>query len=58
MLEKDKEIKLQQIKTREFLQRNMQELPLRTFDEIENIIEPKAEGQDIYGLKNTSKGQR
>ena len=36
----------------------MQDLPLRSFDEIENIIDPKQESEDIYGLKNTAKGQK
>ena len=38
--EKDKEIKLYQVKLREFLQKNMRDLPLNTFDEIENIMNP------------------
>lgn len=40
IIEKDKEIKLQQIKLRQFLQKNMMDLPIDTFDEIEDIIEP------------------
>ena len=40
ILEKDKEIRLQQIKLREFLQKNMKDLPIDTFDAIEDIIEP------------------
>lgn len=39
IIEKDKEIRLHQVKLREFLQRNMKDLPLRTFDEIEDIID-------------------
>jgi len=52
--EKDKEIKLQQIKLREFLQKNMRDLPLKTFDEIENIMEynPDSLNEDVYGTKN------
>jgi hypothetical protein len=36
----------------------MQDLPLKSFDEIENIIDPRPEGEDVYGLKNTSKAQK
>jgi|TARA_B110000285_G_C15058382_1_gene580905 hypothetical protein len=36
----------------------MQDLPLKSFDEIENIINPRPEGGDVYGLKNTTKGQK
>jgi hypothetical protein len=39
IVEKDKEIKLYQIKLREFLQKNMKELPVSYFGEIENIID-------------------
>lgn len=53
IIEKDKEIKLQQIKLREFLQKNMKELPIETFDEIENIIDPvlQPKNADVYGTK-------
>jgi hypothetical protein len=37
-MEKDKEIKLVHIKLREFLQKNIKELPDNTFEEIETII--------------------
>lgn len=38
LMEKDKEIKLVHIKLREFLQKNIKELPDNTFEEIETII--------------------
>lgn len=48
ILEKDKEIKLLHIKLREFLQRNMKELPIKSFDEIENIIGEPRKMADTY----------
>jgi len=37
--EKDKEIRLHHVKLREFLQKNMKDLPLKSFEEIEDIID-------------------
>ena len=37
----------------------MKELPLKTFDEIENIIDPTTrDNSDIYGLKQANNGRR
>lgn len=52
--EKDKEIKLYQIKLREFLQKNMRDLPLNTFDEIENIMAPQHEDSRKRGMLSLS----
>ena len=38
VIEKDKEIKMHQVKLREFMQKNKSTLPIRTFEEIETII--------------------
>ena len=55
LTEKDKEIKLYQIKLREFLQKNTKVLPVSTFGEIENIIDNKQrQNDDIYGVASIS----
>jgi hypothetical protein len=59
IVEKEKEVKLLQIKLREFLQKNMTELPVSTFEQIEDIIEApsqiKQRNGDIYGTKSAPK---
>ena len=53
LVEKDKEIKLYQIKLREFLQKNTKVLPVSTFGEIENIIDQRGgQNDDIYGVSS------
>lgn len=39
MVEKDKEIKMHQVKLREFMQKNLDNLPVKAFDEIEGIMQ-------------------
>ena len=53
MLEKDKEIKMQQIRLREFMQKNLRDLPDFAFQGIEDIISPKAIEETLTARKGS-----